>query len=231
MQPAADTTLIEAAPQNNLGGATFFNAGTTGSGKRNRALLFYDLSSAIPPGAVITGAELSMDVVRAPGGNPRSSIFSLRRMFRSWGEGGQTPADPGSPGQGAPAAAGEATWENRFAPGTAWGALGGEQGTDFSDTISSSAFVGGAGQTILFGSTPASVADVQFWLDHPQANFGWMLQTESEELGKTARGFASRESGFGPTLAVTFTAVPEPGTISLVSLFLICLGVMARRRR
>ncbi len=84
---------------------------------------------------------------------------------------------------------------------------------------------------MTFGSTPALVADVQWWVNHPAANFGWMLNTASEDVGKTARGFASRESGFGPTLTLDFVAVPEPGTISFVSLFLLSAAVAIRRGR
>ena len=48
LQPIADTTLIEAAPDNNLSGSTFFNVGTAGNGKRNRGLILFDVTSAIP---------------------------------------------------------------------------------------------------------------------------------------------------------------------------------------
>ena len=48
-------------------------------------------------------------------------------------------------------------------------------------------------------------ADVQYWLDHPQSNFGWMLicQTESENF--TARRFGSRENtNKSPFLTIQF---------------------------
>jgi hypothetical protein len=223
--PIADTTLIETAPDNNLSGATFFNAGTAGNGKRNRGLILFDVSSAIPAGSTITSAELTLDIVRQPASGRQNSAFSLRRMFQSWGEGTQVPVDPNSPGQGAPAKPGEATWSFRTVGGEAWPQPGGQSGVSFSTTISSTAFVTGLGEQVQFTSTPQLVADIQAWLNQPRSNFGWMLMTESEAVGKTARSFASRESDFGPTLTIEFTpaTVPEPSIIALVSLFALCV--------
>src|SRR2546425_1067939 len=65
LQPVADTTLIAIAPDNNLGGAGYFNAGTAGNGYVNRALLRFDLT-IIPSGSQILGVSLTMDVVREP---------------------------------------------------------------------------------------------------------------------------------------------------------------------
>ncbi len=229
LQPVADATLIELAPDNNLGGADFFNAGTAGNGHRNRALLFFNPSEMVPAGAVITSAQLSLSVVRQPNSGLQNSIFSLRRALQSWGEGAQVPGEEGL-GAGALAQPGETSWNSRFTGGTFWSQPGGQTGVDFSGTMSSSAFVGGAGDEIIFPSSPVLIADVQFWLDNPSSDFGWLLKTESEALGKTARSFASSESGFGPTLTLNYTVVPEPSTVALVSLFLICFGAMMQRR-
>ena len=230
IRPVADTTLIEVAPDNNLGGGTFFNAGTTAIGTRNRALLLFDLGTTIPAGSIITSAELVMDVVGQPRSGQQNSTFSLRRVLQSWGEGVQVSGDDG-PGRGSPAVPGEATWNDRFNSTTAWSQPGGQSGVDFSGTLSSSAFVGGVGAEVVFVSSPALITDVQFWVNNPTANFGWMLKTESEGIAKTARSFAARETGFGPVLKVEFTPVPEPGTILLASLFLAGLGAMRCRRR
>ena len=230
LQPVADTTLIETAPDNNLGGVAFVNAGTAGNGSRNRALIRFDLSG-IPAGALISSASLSMDIVHQPSTGGEISMFDLRRVLQDWGEGVQQPADPGSPGLGAPAAPGEATWNNRFAPGTAWSAPGGQEGIDYSATISGSALVQGVGDTVLFESNAELLADIRAWLNQPAQNFGWVLMTESESLQKTARRFASRESGFGPTLVIEFTPVPEPSSIVLVGISLVFFAGIFRRAR
>src|SRR5436190_525904 len=135
----ADTTLIETAPDNNLGGADFFNAGTAGNGNRNRALLLFNPVELIPAGAVITSAQLSLTVVRQPNSGLQNSTFSLRRVFQSWNEGAQNWGEQG-PGQGLPAEMGEATWNHRFSGGTLWSQPGGQAGVDFSTTLSSTAF-------------------------------------------------------------------------------------------
>ena len=214
VQPVADTTLIQTAPNNNLGGATFFNAGTTGTGFRNRGLLRFDVSE-IPAGSTITEVTLSMEIVRQPAAGLQNSMFSLRRVFQPWGEGVQIPEES-SPGLGSPAATGEATWNHRFAVASLWSEAGGQPGIDFSQTLSSTAASGGQGDSVNFESTAPLVDDVFAWINNPAGNFGWMLMTESEEVGRTARSFASRESGFGPTLTIIYTPVPEPGTIALL---------------
>ena len=222
--PVADTTLFEVALDNNLGGADFFNAGTAGNGHRNRALLQFDFSP-LPPGAVITGAELTLEIVREPRSGSANSFFGLRRMFQAWGEGVQVPAEANSPGLGAPAVAGESTWNTPFAGGSLWPVAGG----NFSGLTSAIAPGGNLGEQLFFESTSALVADLQRWLDHPEENFGWALVSEDEVTEKTARSFASRESGFGPLLTLQYAVVPEPATLSLVGLFLLVCAAMKTR--
>ncbi len=233
LQPVADTTLIQLAFGNNLGGATYFNAGSSGNGGfLNRALIRYDLSS-IPAGSVITSVSLTFDVIRQAQSGSENSFFSLRRLLQSWGEGGQLAENESSPGLGSPAGPGEATWNSRFAGGANWSQPGGAEGVDYSGTLSSTAWSAATGEQMYFGPTPALMADVQSWVGQPGFNFGWMLRTESESLERTARMFASRESGFGPTLVIEFSPVPEPDLWALAGLSVVSLlaGLRGRRPR
>ena len=104
--PTADTTLIEAAPDNNLGAQTYFNAGTTERLTRNRALLKFDLSS-IPARSILRSASLTLQVVHEPNNGFNSSEMELHRVLRPWGEGDKSATT--SPGLGAPAGTNEAT--------------------------------------------------------------------------------------------------------------------------
>src|SRR5687768_13118105 len=86
IQPSADTTLVETVPDNNVGGTPFVNAGTSGIGTKNRGLYRFDLDP-IPSGSKIKSASFFVEVTREPNGGVVASLFSLRRLFKSWGEG------------------------------------------------------------------------------------------------------------------------------------------------
>lgn len=211
LHPIADTTLIEVAKDSNLGGAGFFNAGFTGVSTRNRGLVQFALGEAIPAGSIITGATLTFDIVRQPSVDMDQDLFALHRMLVSWGEGDKTPNPEGNPGFGSPATAGDATWNHRFFGVTPWATPGGQAGIDFALTPTAIVPVYGIADPVLIESDLALVADVQFWLNNPDQNFGWIFKAESEAIRKSARSFASREDASGgPTLVIEFTPVPEP---------------------
>ena len=206
LQPVADTTLFESAPNDNLGGWTHFVAGTTGSQAdrtRNRALLRFAIAGSLPAGATITSASLKLAVTRIPGtsggGSAVNSTFALHRVLRSWGEGDKL-GD-----RGAPADPGEATWNWRFAPADGWTTPGGEAGSDYVADPSATIGVTGLGADTIAGADTL-VADVQLWLDQPGSNHGWLWLSQSEERAKTARAFGSREdAGQAPELEIEFS--------------------------
>src|SRR5207247_1037574 len=80
--------------------------------------------------------------------------------------------------------------------------------TDVWSTASAAIVINELG-SYTFDSTTNLIADVQSWVDNSSANFGWIVLSQLEDVGKTARHFASREGGASaPTLAVQF--VPPP---------------------
>jgi hypothetical protein len=231
LRPVADTTLIETAPNNNLGGQPFANSGTTQNFTKNRALFRFDVSS-IPTGAQVSSVSLAFEVTRQPVDGYAPADFGLHRLLVSWGEGVQTTANPGSPGQGAPAAPGEATWLARFAQtGPNWAAPGGLAGTDFVATSSGGQSVYSVANSPYFFTSAQLAADVQSWLDNPGMNHGWMLLANDEGPNFTARRFGSREDGINaPQLVVQYAAVPEPSLICLTGVALVCLLRKQNRR-
>src|SRR5262249_510298 len=171
LAPVADTSLFEAAPDNNLGGLEELPAGTTDDGVVSRLLLKFDFGGQVPIGATITQATLFVTVVRTPLFE-EDSTFPLHRFLRD-SRAGTKRRDP----EGEPASGGEATGNARLHPATLWGTPGGQAGTDFFAEPSSEVFMAGF-DTYVFASARL-LADVQSWVDEPAGNFGWMLKTES----------------------------------------------------
>src|SRR6185436_18972318 len=117
----------------------------------------------------------------------------------------------------------------RLAPDENWETPGGLEGTDFSATVSSSVLVAGVGD-YTFASTPELVADVTTWLTNSTRNHGWLVKTEDESVGFTARRFATQEAASGaPVLEVQFEA-PEPLRIKLATIVAnqICFSFTAK---
>ncbi|PHX95521.1 MAG: hypothetical protein CK546_02065 [Pedosphaera sp.] len=230
LRPIADTTLIETAPNNNLGAQPFANSGTTQNFTKNRALFRFDVSG-IPTGAQVDSVSIAFEVTRQPVDGYAPADFGLHRMLVSWGEGAQTTANPGSPGQGAPAAPGEATWLARFAQtGPNWAAPGGLAATDFAAASSAGQSIYSVANSPYFFTSSQLAADVQLWLANPSENFGWMLLANDEGPNFTARRFGSREDAINaPQLLVQFTTVPEPSALVLLAGGVVLLARRVRR--
>lgn len=199
--PVADTCLIEIAPDNNMGGASYFNAGSNMHGDRNRGLIQFDLSE-IPGGSIITSATISVSVVGEPTDGPTASVFEFHRMLRSWGEGSELPLD--GAGRGFAATTNEATWNDRFAFANApWLNPGGEDDVDFLSDVTTAKTI--SDENYYAFPDGQTAVDVQYWLDNPDQNFGWMLKTEDETVTSSARRFGSREDPSNtPLLDVSF---------------------------
>jgi hypothetical protein len=84
---------------------------------------------------------------------------------------------------------------------------GGLEGVDYSADISTATPIAGVRPEPYFFEAGGATADVQFWLDHPETNFGWMLRAEDEVSPFTARRFGSRElddPGSSPQLLIDY---------------------------
>lgn len=195
--PVADATLIEdpsGALANGAGPALFAGRTSQASGSIRRALLAFDIAGALPRGADVTNVVLWLLLEPS---NPAGATVTLHRVGQAWSE-GPASADGGS---GAPAGAGDVTWQHAELPGQRWDTPGG----DFAGAASASALVAAAGP-VAWASTPQLVADVQHWLEDPEAAHGWILLGD-ESSASTAKRFASREhpdDAVHPRLEVTF---------------------------
>ena len=184
LSAAADNTLYESATGafSNGAGPTMF-AGRTSQAidSRRRGLIVFDVAGAIPAGATITSAILTLSMSQSSTGD---RTVALHRASASWGEGASDAGPSG--GAGAPASANDATWLHRFWDSVFWTSPGG----DFAATSSASALIGGVG--IYSWSSAQMTADTQAWLAAPAANFGWLLLGDESGSGSSKR-FDTRE--------------------------------------
>jgi hypothetical protein len=250
LRPSADTTLAESYPNNNSGAVEWFNigsiqnpAGTPDPGfnyPRNRALLQFDIASALPLGTIIHSAELFIDISLTPPNDDSDphQVHLVHRMLRPWGEGTGTNepflAVGAGTGFGRPAQNGEATWNHRFAGTTnTWAAPGGLGGVDYSTNVSSSLYIlDQSAAPYSFPVTPELNADVQFWVDNPDLNFGWMIKVTNEAAPWTAKRFFSSEGNFFyPRLEISYSVVPEPRTTLLLAAGAALIALRWWRRR
>lgn len=211
LAPVADTTLSENYPSNNLGGLTFFNAGTTQNFTTNRALLRFDVSG-LPTDVVILSANLVLEVTGEPNEPGAFSDFGLFRVLRSWTEG--TKVSPTNcvscRGQGSVATVGEATWFFRHAfTSDTWASPAGAPGTDYVGLPSATTTIYGVGDSPYTFSSGALASDVQGWCDDPGSNHGLMLICLTESAKFTARRFGSREDEVNaPRLVLDYVCRP-----------------------
>jgi len=160
-----DATLIE-HPDGELGngsGPSMF-VGRTGQSQNGvrRAVLRFDVASALPEQAVIESVSLTL--YEAPS-NPATREIRLHRVLTDWGEG----ASASSGGSGAPAETGDVTWIHNFHDSEFWVHSGGH----FVGRVSARLDVAGSG-FYTWESTRHLVQDVRLWSSNPGRNFGWI---------------------------------------------------------
>ena len=197
LTPAADNTLYESTTGaiSNGSGIHVFAWVTARATSRRRALLRFDVAGQIPAGSRITRAVLKLRVSQTISG---ALPVALHRVSTAWGEGSSN-AGPASDGDGAAAAAGDATWLHTFFPDRRWTSAGG----DFETAADATADVDATSGT---WESSAMTSRVQQWLEQPASNFGWIL-IGPEPARATAKRFDSREAPSAtsrPALLVEF---------------------------
>lgn len=199
-----DNTLYEdfLGTTSNGSGQHIFS-GTTNGGSPRRALLAFDVASAVPAGATVRSVELRLYMSQTIAG---AESIAAHRVLASWGEGASDA--PGGEGGGDIAQDGDATWVHRFHPDVDWATMGG----DYDPAASATTVVANDGYYTWSGA--GLVADVQAWVDAPLGDFGWVL-INRETVVRTAKRFDSREnpaSSRRPRLTIDYTlpvACPE----------------------
>jgi len=179
-----DATLIEDAAGGVANGLGPIFAGHTNQSVNGvrRALVRFDVASALPQDAIIDRVFLSL---YQNSNNTAPSAVSLHRVLADWGEG----ASFSNGGSGAAAEPGDVTWMHTFYDYDYWV----QQGGLFIPKASATEEVGGK-NFYTWQSTVHLVNNVRLWLRDPGRNFGWLVMGDEDARGSVKR-FASRESG------------------------------------
>jgi hypothetical protein len=183
IEAGRDTTLIE-EPEGGLanGSGPAFFVGRTNQGQDSvrRALIYFDVSAALPANARVESVRLTLYMTPS---NSTSRPITLHRLLAGWGEG----ASFASGGGGDFSVPGDATWIHTFYDDEFWVRPGGR----FVPRASASRDVAGSGFYTWEG-TRKMVANVRSWLAAPHRNSGWILLGD-EATPQSVKSFASRE--------------------------------------
>ena len=96
--------------------------GVTKSGASRRAMMAFDVGRAIPLGSTINSASLRLYMDRMSPQWTTPSTYSFHRLTTAFGEGTSFVNN----GQGAPASAGDSTWNEALLGETPWTTAGGD---------------------------------------------------------------------------------------------------------
>jgi uncharacterized repeat protein (TIGR01451 family) len=211
LTPAKDNSLIEyQAPQYSGGAAPYIFVGLEHfSLTRMRGLVDFNIAGSIPAGSTINSVSLTVTMELTNSTTTVTPTVGLHDVLQNWGQGTGVPTAFMPPFS--PTTTNDATWTNTFYPNQTWNTPGG----DFSRTTSGTAVFGADGTTSTFSSTSQMVADVQSWLNNPNANFGWlMLGDETQNSGKM---IGSMHSQNPPTLTIDYTPPAQPPSLTVSS--------------
>lgn len=185
IEPTHDTTLYDdpTGTTSNGSGNNMF-VGLNGQTLARRALVRFDIAAFVPANATIDSARLVTTVTVSAGGPQQAALF---RLLTEWGEGASDA--PGTEEDGTAAAPGDATWLNPFFPDSLWSFPGG----DFRFTTSGTTRLGGSFTESAWAANDSMTADIQFWLDNPERNYGWLIAGNELTPG-ALKGLATREN-------------------------------------
>ena len=197
IEATRDATLIEdpdGALANGAGPAFFVGHTAQSVGGIRRAVIFFDVASAVPDGAILEHVALTLHLSQ----NASSpSVVELHPLLTDWSEGDSY----SSGGHGGSAEPGDATWIHTSFDDAFWVHDGG----DFIGRASARREVGATG-FYTWEDTPQLLNDVRLWLHAPERNFGWVLIGDEVHPHFTTR-FDSRESAtpdFRPLLTIVY---------------------------
>ncbi len=214
LNPSKDNALLEPVAQDNFedrsnGAGPSMCGGRTQESELRRPVFAFDIAGNVPAGSTIDSVQLTLVVNKAA--SSTGYVFKLHRLTQDWGEGTSNTGNSRQCRGEAPTT-GEVTWSHTFYPSSFWTNPGAEG--DYLTVDSATATVGSP-ESYSWGSTSNMVADVQFWLDNPSQNYGWIL-IGREDLDSTAKRFASRENTQNggqdkPQLLINFTPQTTTG--------------------
>jgi len=197
LYPDSDATLVEhphGELANGAGPALFVGRTAQAGNSVRRALLHFNIASALPERAVIENVALTLHLTSS---NPAPAAVTVHRILDDWREGPSSSTGGG----GAIAQAGDTTWLHTDYDVAYWKRAGGH----FVARASAATRVADSG-FYTWQNSRQLLADVRLWLHAPQRNYGWLLRGNEEET-QSAKRFASRESPtsqFRPVLVVNY---------------------------
>lgn len=217
LHASRDATIYQANDGSLANGAgRYLFAGRTNQNLARRSLLHFDVASALPIGAEITAARLTLHLSQLNGGSGTRDV-SLHLALSPWTTGASNPADTESLGTNA--LVGDCTWLHASADGAGGGTLWETAGGDFAAFASATVATQAIG--LHTWSSIGLLNDVRLFAADPSRNHGWFVLGDELATG-TARRFDSADSaaegGIVPVLEIEYSVVPTPGPVALLAL-------------